>query len=113
MILYLIAILLFLPIAFLNFFVVLFKYGYKWKVLTGYYRSVALDIDIMSNRSFRALWNATLNKGLYRYKFGVEGETISSALGKNQRRKTLSSAGKVLVFILNLIDKNHCQNSIR
>ena len=34
-------------------------------------------------------------------------------LGKNQRDNTLSFAGKVLVFILDTIDKNHCKKSIK
>lgn len=113
MILYIIAIILFVPISIINFFVVLFQYGYKWCVLTGYYKSVAIDIDIMSNRAFRALWNATLvQKNKDYYQFGKYGETISSALGKNERLGTLSKTGKFLVSILNLIDKNHCKNSI-
>ena len=79
----------------------------------GYYRSIAVDIDIMSNRAFRALWNATLvNHKKYYYQFGKRGETISSALGKNQYRNTLSKAGKVLAWILDTIDNNHCYNSI-
>ena len=40
------------------------------------------------------------------------GETISSALGKNQRDKTLSKKGKLLVKILDFLDENHCENSI-
>lgn len=46
------------------------------------------------------------------YKFGNPEETISSALGKNERDQTLSKAGKVLSWILNLIDKDHCKKSI-
>jgi len=113
MILYIIAIILFVPISIINFFVVLFQYGYKWVVLTGYYRSNALDIDIMSNRAFRALWNATLvQKNKDYYQFGKIGETISSALGKNERLGTLSKTGKTLDWILNLIEKDHCKKSI-
>ena len=40
-------------------------------------------------------------------------ETISSALGKNQRNNTLSTAGKVLVRVLDTIDKNHCEKSVK
>ena len=47
------------------------------------------------------------------YQFGVIGETISSALGKNQRDKTLTTTGKILVFILDFLDENHCENSIK
>ena len=77
----------------------------------GYFRSTALSIDIWANREFRTLWNTQLriDGG---YEFGVVGETISSALGKNERDKTLSKKGKLLVKILDFLDENHCKNSI-
>ena len=65
----------------------------------------------MANREFRTLWNKTLKKE-NGYKFGAEDETISSALGKNQRDNTLTKTGKKLVWILDKIDKNHCIKSI-
>ena len=46
------------------------------------------------------------------YKFGNVNETISSALGKNQRDKTLSWFGKIICLILDTLDKNHCKKSI-
>ena len=46
------------------------------------------------------------------YKFGNRQETISSVLGKNQRSNTLTRAGRILRFILDFIDKDHCLNSI-
>ena len=46
------------------------------------------------------------------YEFGKRKETISSVLGKNQRDKTLTFTGKAIAFILDKIDKNHCQKSI-
>ena len=112
-ILYIIASLLFIPMAILNFFVVLTTYGWSLKNAGGYFKSLAVDIDIMGNRAFRTLWNHTLvkqNKNYYR--FGKIGETISSALGKNQIRGTLSRVGKCLAWLLDRIDKNHCRNSI-
>jgi len=47
------------------------------------------------------------------YEFGKTGETISSALGKNQRDNTLTNCGKILVTILDFLDKNHCKKSIK
>lgn len=111
-ILYIIAIMLFIPMAVLNFFVVLTVYGWNFKNAGGYFKSLAIDIDIMGNRAFRTLWNTILVKGDY-YKFGVVGETISSALGKNQIKGTLSIAGKFLAWALDRIDKNHCRNSMK
>ena len=47
------------------------------------------------------------------YKFGDKDETVSSALGKNERDKTLSKTGKILVKILDFLDENHCIKSIK
>ncbi len=46
------------------------------------------------------------------YKFGNPNEAISSTLGKNEKNNTLSLIGKGLVWLLNLIDKDHCKKSI-
>ena len=106
--LFLVAWLLIPPLTVCNLIVVNRKYGNT----KGYFRSTALSIDIWANREFRTLWNTQLRieEG---YEFGKTGETISSALGKNERDKTLSKKGKLLVAILDFLDKNHCQNSIK
>ncbi|SDE79750.1 hypothetical protein SAMN05421544_12811, partial [Riemerella columbipharyngis] len=46
------------------------------------------------------------------YPFGNEKETISSALGKNERMGTLTKTGRRLCWLLDKIDKDHCQKSI-
>lgn len=108
LLLFFIAWLLILPLTMMNLFSVYRKYGN----VKGYFRSTALSIDIWANREFRTLWNAQLRteKG---YEFGVIGETISSALGKNQRDGTLTKKGKILVAILDFLDENHCEKSIK
>jgi len=78
----------------------------------GYFRDSALTLDKLANREFRTLWNKTLITW-DGYDFGQENETISSALGKNQRDNTLTKTGKNLVWLLDKIDKNHCENSIQ
>ena len=108
LLLFLIAWLLILPLTMLNLFSVYRKYGN----VNGYFRSTALSIDIWANKEFRTLWNAQL-RTKSGYEFGREGETISSALGKNQRDKTLTTTGKILVAILDFLDKNHCIKSIK
>lgn len=102
-ILFLTAYILFLPMTIINYFNVKTE---------GYFRSTALSIDIFANREFRATWNKWL-KTPNGYKFGKDLETISSALGKNERDGTLTRTGKILVKILNTLDKNHCSNSIK
>ena len=101
--LFIIAYILMLPLTIINYFMVDNK--------KGYFLSTAMNIDIFANREFRATWNKLLitEQG---YKFGTIGETISSALGKNQRDNTLTKTGKILCSILNFIDKDHCKNSI-
>lgn len=46
------------------------------------------------------------------YKFGNRDETISSVIGKNKIRGTLTWAGKSLDFILEVMDPNHSIKSI-
>lgn len=107
-ILFLVAYVIFLPLTVLNFlYVWLWKDGAK-----GYFRSSAVNLDKFGNREFRSIFNATLRKP-NGYEFGNFDETISSVLGKNQRDNTLTTTGKVLAGILDLIDKDHCRKSIR
>ena len=102
-VLFFVAYRLFLPLSLLNFFFVENK--------KGYFLSSATNLDKFANREFRTLWNKSLktSKG---HSFGNIEETISSALGKNERDGTLTKAGKVLVWILDKFHKNHAKKSI-
>ena len=108
LLLFLFAWILIPPLTVWNLIIVNRKFGNT----KGYFRSTALSIDIWANFEFRTLWNTKLriDSG---YEFGKENETISSALGKNQRDNTLTNCGKILVAILDFFDENHCENSIR
>lgn len=101
--LFIIAYILFLPLSLINFLVV--------KNKKGYFKSSAINLDKFGNREFRTLLNKTL-KTENGYSFGNINETISGVLGKNERDKTLSKVGKILVCILNKLDKDHCKKSI-
>ena len=109
LLLFLVAYVLVLPLTIINFFVVVFTSKDQAK---GYFRSTAVNIDKFGNREFRKLWNLTLRKS-NGYEFGNVEETISSALGKNERDGTLSRTGRVLVWILDKIDKEHSLKSIK
>jgi len=102
-ILFVVAIIVFLPLSVINYFLV--------KDKSGYFKETAIDIDRFGNRNFRTLLNTTLQKN--GYKFGDERETISSALGKNKRDNTLTKTGKTICNILDYLDKNHCLKSIK
>lgn len=116
----LVAYFLIIPTATANFIVVTYK-NIKtmsfFKSMNVFWLENALEIDILMNYHFRSLWNVIF-KGVNGYKFGNKGETISSALGKNQRDKTLSGFGWLVVIILYIIDfkhwskGGHCLNSI-
>ena len=108
LLLFIFAWLLIPPLTVWNLIVVNKKYGNT----KGYFRSTALSIDIWGNREFRTLWNSRLiiEEG---YQFGREGETISSALGKNKLMGTLTKEGNKLANILDKIDTNHCIKSMK
>ena len=101
---------LFLPIVVIFYIIKYLLTGNKRELKVWFYRS-AREIDVFANVVGSDLFNTIfiVDQG---YKFGNPKETISSVLGKNQRDKTLSLAGDGLRRILDLIDENHCLNSI-
>jgi len=101
--LFAIAYVLFLPLTLINYCVV--------KNKKGYFKSSAINLDKFGNREFRTLLNKTL-KTENGHSFGDLKETISGVLGKNERDKTLSKTGKILVWILDKLDNNHVAKSI-
>jgi len=75
----------------------------------GYFISTALNLDIWGNVEFRTFWNNHLIKNKIPNPFGLQGETISSVLGKNILTNNLTNTGKVLVWFLT---KKHCIDAI-
>ena len=72
---------------------------------------MAISVDQLGNVIMQHLLNLLwVKKG--GYKFGNRDETISSALGKNKQNNTLTSFGKAIDKILDIIDANHSLNSI-
>ena len=88
-----------------------------YKTIDKYFIDSAKSIDCFGNVNLKPLFDACLIK-TNGYKFGKNGETISSVLGKNQVKKTLTIIGWVIVYILWFIDipywfkGGHCFNSI-
>jgi hypothetical protein len=101
--LFVIAYVLFLPLTVINYLAV--------KNKKGYFKSSAISLDRFGNREFRTLFNKTLITA-NGHQFGDMKETISGVLGKNERDNTLSKTGKILVWILDKLDKNHALKSI-
>lgn len=104
-----------------NFFVVLWKNirvrGFL-PTTNGYFMSDAISRDEFANYNYRTFWNTTFRKSSG-YPFGVRDETISSALGRNQIKRTLSWFGWFIVLVLYVLDYKywfrggHCLNSIK
>ena len=112
MILAFVAVLLFVILEPISAVYVLFiKTKFTWKRFSGYYRDFAVAVDRFGNYQYRSLFNRFLRTE-QGYEFGDFRETISSALGKNERDGTLTKTGKLLVKILNKIDPEHCRKSI-
>lgn len=108
-----IAILLFILIEPISFIYVVFvKEKFSMKRLSGYWRGFAVAVDQFGNHQYKSILNRFL-KIEDGYEFGDFRETISSALGKNQRDNSLTKSGRLLVKILDFLDENHCEKSIK
>lgn len=113
LLLLLIAVVLLLVLLPIACFYTLLKYFFNSdkRMIKTWACKTARSIDVFANVEAQELFNDILIK-TGGYKFGNRQETISSVLGKNQRSNTLTKAGKILRFILDVIDKDHCKNSI-
>lgn len=76
-----------------------------------YYRRCAISVDMTGNSFCGDLFNLMLAKAAG-YKFGDPKETISSAIGKNQEKNTLTWFGRRINAALNKIQPNHSFNAI-
>src|SRR5690554_4338064 len=103
-------------------FVVTVPFGFLYGLLHGllkkgitgigeYLLKVAISIDQLGNVAMQHPLNVLWIKKSG-YKFGNRDETISSALGRNNKLGTLTTFGKFIDKFLDLIDKDHSLNSI-
>ena len=113
LLLFLISIFLFLTTGPLGFIYGIF-HGLFTKGIRGfgeYLLKIAVSIDQLGNVMMQHVLNLLwVKKG--GYLFGNQDETISSALGKNKEKGTLTGFGKAIDAILDFIDPNHSLNSI-
>lgn len=87
----------------------LFSKGFRG--LGEYLLKIAISIDQLGNVQMQHLLNVLWIKK-EGYKFGNRDETISSALGRNNKLGSLSGFGKAIDQFLDFIDPNHSLNSI-
>ena len=115
LLLFCIAIVLFLTTAPFGFLYAVIRQGIVKQVssLAIYFLELALALDNAGNVLMQHLLNDTLLlKKEETYYFGNKLETISSVIGKNSLTHTLSTAGKWLNRFLDWVDKDHSLNSI-
>lgn len=102
------------PIAFL-FTIIKFLIIDKTKLITilsDMFFKHAQGIDQTGNGTLFILFNAFFIKDDTIHPFGSVDETISSVLGVNKLKNNLTIVGKILDFILSLLDENHTIKSI-
>jgi hypothetical protein len=102
------------PIGFL-YSIMTYAFRFGWARADKYLFRCALIDDIHGNTYLAKLFNDTLIKSRYKvisYKFGNPRETISSVLGKNKERNTLTWTGRLLDKILHAFDSNHSLKSV-
>ena len=78
----------------------------KWQMDLAYAKDVLGNVLIKYAANF-----VLIKKGGYR--FGDKTKTISYVLGINEIKGKLTIFGRIIVKILNTIDKNHTQNAIK
>ncbi|QWX82889.1 NUDIX domain-containing protein [Cellulophaga sp. HaHaR_3_176] len=95
-----------------------FIYGVFYNLFTKrlrglgeYCLKIAISVDQLGNVIMQHLLNSLWTK-TNGYNFGNRDETISSAIGRNKKLKTLTKSGKLIDYILDKIDPNHSLNSI-
>ena len=107
----LIAIVLFTITAPLGFIFGVLYNARSFTRIDEYCLKIAIAVDQLGNVLMQHLLNTILiRKG--GYKFGNRDETISSVLGKNRRLKTLSFPGRLIDYLLDLIESKHSLNAI-
>ena len=82
------------------------------QTLSNFFLRIAVSIDQMGNVVCGTLFNYTLIQSGSPHAFGHEDETISSVIGKNKKINQLSTLGRGLDWILNVLDHNHSIKNI-
>lgn len=115
--LFCLALTLTIPLTILSFIITPIVYIIKLKWIEGlndfgsYLRRLAVSVDQFGNGSCATMFQFILTKK-GAMKFGEIDDTVSYVLGRNKYKKKLTIFGKLIVFILDLIDKDHVEKAI-
>ena len=116
LILFLISVIAFLPLAIWGIIELIIELFYKsrfWKALAKFGDIILLFATVV-DVTLNVVCQVPLNRFFQNngYEFGDRKDTISKALGINERDGTLTKSGDFLCRFLNMIEKDHCKNSI-
>ena len=116
LLLFLISLIAFLPLAIWGIIELIIQLFYKsrfFKALTKFGDIILLFATIV-DVTLNVVCQIPLNRffQINGYQFGNRKDTISRCLGINERDNTLTKSGDFLVRFLNMIEKDHCKNSI-
>lgn len=98
-------------------FIVFAPFGILWQMIRNlkkineYFFKIAICLDQAGNVVCCKILDDVMTKK-NGYKFGNEDETVSSVIGKNKERRTLSFIGYGLYHLLDSIQKNHAEKAI-
>lgn len=110
-----ICMLIFVPVTFLLSFIFTWwnrSLPYTIKRLNEQQESIAVAKDILLGVMLAPLLNAILIKKDSKYKFGVDQQTISYCIGKNDEEGSLLPYGIKWRDKLNKADKDHCKKAV-
>ena len=116
LLLFSIACLGFIPLAIWGIIELIIELFYKsrfWKALAKFGDIILLFATVV-DVTLNVVCQVPLNRFFQNngYEFGNRKDTISRALGINERDGTLTKSGDFLCRFLNMIEKDHCKNSI-
>lgn len=83
-----------------------------WRLSLDWFLRCAISIDQFINVWADDLFCCLLLTRFSKHPFGNEDETVSSVIGKNYLRGTLSQFGLFVRWFLNTLDKNHSVKAI-
>ena len=93
------------------FNIITFKWKTGLKESNYFFERMAVSLDMFGNVACRRFLQLTMTKkGVV--SFGEYGQTVSYVLGMSYNVKDLSLFGRFIYWVLDLIDKDHCNKAI-
>jgi hypothetical protein len=93
------------------YYIITLKWKSGFKQLDRWFYKMALSIDQFGNVACAKVLKLMFTKR-NGHDFGDEDDTVSYVLGRNQYKKTLTGAGRLMVKILDRLEENHCTIAI-